>query len=56
MNFADKISTTDKHIIWHLYFDKMYSYAYLERIFKGKYTYSQLKSIILSRIRDGNTI
>ena len=55
MGYADTISKKEKEKIWNLYFDKMFTYDALIANFKGKYTYSQLKSIILERFKDGNT-
>lgn len=49
--FAQTVSLEEKTKIWNLYFYKMYSYADLEKHFKGKYTYSQLKSIIIERYK-----
>ena len=49
--FAQRVDIKEKEIIWNLYFNKLYSYAELEKHFKGKYTYSQLKSIIIERYK-----
>lgn len=51
--YAQTIDIKEKKIIWDLYFNKGFSYEELERHFKGKYKYSQLKSIIVERIRMG---
>lgn len=51
--YAETVDIKDKEEIWRLYFGKMYSYEQLEKHFKGKYKYSQLKSIIVERIRMG---
>ena len=55
MEYVDTVSRKEKEEIWNLYFNKMFSYDTLIAYFKGKYTYSQLKSIILERLKDGNT-
>lgn len=51
--YAQTVDIKEKKIIWDLYFHKMFSYEELERYFKGKYKYSQLKSIIKERIKMG---
>lgn len=55
MGYAQTVDLDDKKEIWHLYFYMGYNYDDLERHFKGKYRYSQLKSIIIERLNDGNT-
>lgn len=51
--YAETVDIKEKKEIWRLYFEKMYSYEELERHFKGKYKYCQLKSIIRERIKMG---
>lgn len=55
MGYADTVDMKDKKEIWYLYFYKGYSYDDLQIHFKGQYRYSHLKSIILERLKYGNT-
>ena len=55
MGYSGTVDPKEKSKIWNLYFYKMFTYEALIVYFKGKYTYSQLKSIILERLRDGYT-
>lgn len=55
MKYTDTISKKEKEKIWNLYFNEMFTYDALIDYFKGKYTYSRLKSIILERLKDGNS-
>lgn len=48
-----QFSAEERQTIWDLYFDKMYNYEKLERYFKGKYDYHQLKSIIMEMLENG---
>jgi hypothetical protein len=54
MGYSDSVDKNEKEKIWNLFFFEGFSYDDLIAYFKGKYTYSQLKSIILERLRDGN--
>lgn len=49
--FCETVSYADKKEIYDLYFNRCYSYEELEKHFKGKYTYTQLKTIIMERYR-----
>ena len=51
--YAETIPLEEKRKIWALYFYKFYSYDDLLKHFKGKYNYSQLKSIIKERYDNG---
>lgn len=53
--YAQTIDIKEKKLIWNLYFFKGYTYDDLIAHFKGKYKYSQLKSIIIERLKNGNT-
>lgn len=55
MEYADSVDMEIKKKIWDLYFYKGYTYEELETHFKGKYKYSQLKSIIMARYDYGNS-
>lgn len=55
MEYSETVDTKEKAKIWSLYFYEMFTYEDLIAYFKGKYSYSQLKSIILERLKDGNT-
>lgn len=37
--------------IYYLYYEKMYSFEEIEKYFKGKYTYREVKKIALSKIK-----
>ena len=49
--FAQTVDIKIKEKIWHLYFDKLYSYPRIEEYFRKKYTYAQIKSIINERYK-----
>ena len=53
--YTDTVELKDKLVIWNLYFNRMFTYDELIEHFKGKYKYSQLKSIIMEKLRDGNS-
>lgn len=53
--YVQTVDVAEKKIIWELYFYNMFTFDDLNKYFKGKYRYSQLKSIILERLKDGNT-
>lgn len=55
MGYSRTVDPKEKLKIWNLYFYEMFTYDALIAYFKGKYTYAQLKSIILERLRDGYT-
>lgn len=55
MKYADSVDIKDKKEIWNLYFYKGYNYEKLQAHFNNKYRYSQLKSIILERLSNGNS-
>ncbi len=37
--------------MYYLYFERMYSFEAIEKEFKGKYTYEQVKKICLSFVK-----
>lgn len=41
-----------KEEVWRLYFEETYSYRELEEHFKGKYKYSQLRSMIDKKYKE----
>ena len=41
-----------KKKIYDLYFVSMYSYRQLERYFKKKYSYAEIKSVIMEKLRN----
>lgn len=45
-NLKEQTKNADKEKIYYLYFERLFSYEDIERFFKGKYTYKELKSII----------
>ena len=49
--YADSVDLKEKKLIWRLYFFELYTYNDLLAYFKGKYTYAQLKSIIIERLK-----
>ena len=53
--YVQTVDVAEKKIIWELYFYNMFTFDDLKKYFKGKYTYAQLKSIILERLKDGDT-
>lgn len=53
--YTDTVDLKDKLVIWNLYFNRMFTYDELIEHFNGKYKYSQLKSIIMEKLRDGNS-
>lgn len=44
-----------KQEILDLYFNKFYSFSRIEEHFKDKYTYAQIKSVIMNALR-GETV
>lgn len=49
--YAQTVAMEEKKIIWELYFYKFYKYDDLLTHFQGKYTYAQLKSIIIEKLK-----
>lgn len=48
--YVQTVDLEEKKIIWKLYFAYFYNYEELSNYFNKKYTYHQLKSIILERL------
>jgi hypothetical protein len=47
MRYSETVDPKEKAKIWNLYFYKMFTYEDLRKYFNEKYTYAQLKSIII---------
>lgn len=45
------MENNDVKKIYYLYYEKMYSFEEIEKYFKGKYTYREVKKIALSKIK-----
>ena len=48
--YAQTVDIEEKKVIWRLYFVEFYDFDKLDNYFNGKYTYHQLKSIIIERL------
>lgn len=49
--YVETVDKSDKEKIYFLYFERLYSYDEIIKVFHNKYTHSQLRSIILERYK-----